>query len=178
MFKKIIKTILIIIIILLAVLAYFSIIKPAYIDYKKNKKEIVVDTSGERATSQNKVPQNTTKNKSSNENTFKVEKKEYDSVIFDDRILLYEGEIDSKLMEAFVKILIEDTEDNTYSKIDMNINGVEGIASQTISFDDKEQYISTLNKVKDSISEDKKYIVDFEYNSLRSIVNKITITQK
>ncbi len=178
MFKKIIKIISTIIIILLILLAYFSIIKPAYINYKINKKEVVVDTSGERATSKNKVSEATTNKQNSSENTFKVEKKEYDSAIFDDRILLYEGEVDSKLMEAFIKVLIEDTEDNTYSKIDIDINGIEGVTNGTISFDDKEKYISTLNQVKDSISEDKKYVVDFEYNSIRSVVNKIIITQK
>ena len=55
MFKKIFKFIWRLIIFILILLFFFAVIRPAYINYKQNKKEVIVDQSGERATSKNKL---------------------------------------------------------------------------------------------------------------------------
>ena len=155
MLKKIIKSIWKIILFFLILLFFFAVVKPAYINYKENKNEVVVDKSGERATSKNKIA---VEDKTSSEdgNTWKLEKKDsYDPFTFDDRILLYEGNIDATAMNSLMEILIEDIESPTYSKVDVSINGT------NLSYDDKENYSSNLNNFKNSISANSKYLVEF-----------------
>lgn len=174
MFKKIFKFIWRLIIFILILLFFFAVIRPAYINYKQNKKEVIVDQSRERATSKNKLKENliSEENNSNgdNENSWKLERKEdYDPFTFDDRILLYEGTLNSDSMNSLMEILIEDIESPTYSKIDINLNGID------ISYDNKENYSSSLNNFKNSISNGKKYLVEYEYSALRAVVNKIVI---
>ena len=80
MFKKIFKFIWRLIIFILILLFFFAVIRPAYINYKQNKKEVIVDQSGERATSKNKLKENliSEENNSNgdNENSWKLERKE------------------------------------------------------------------------------------------------------
>lgn len=176
MLKKIFKIIWTIIILLLIAIFFFGVVRPAYINYKLNKKEVVVDTSGERATSKNKIKEelaSNNKNRNDDESSWKVEKKDkYDPFTFDDRILLYEGNLNSDSMEKLMNVLIEDYESKTYSKPNVLLNGKE------ITYEDKENYISSLINFKNSISKNAKYIVNFEYNKIRSVVNKIVITKK
>lgn len=172
MLKKIFKTIWKIILILLILLFFFAVIRPAYIDYKQNKKDVIVDASGERATSKNKVGENINSGESDSDdgNTWKLERKDdYDPFTFDDRILLYEGELDSASMNSLMEILIEDVESPTYSKIDVNLNGTD------ISYSEKENYSLSLTNFKNSISSGNKYLVEYEYSALRAVVNKVII---
>lgn len=174
MLKKIFKTIWKIILFLLILLFFFAVIRPAYINYKQNKKEVIVDTSGERATSKNKVKETDTSEKSSNNNddgnTWKLERKDdYDPFTFDDRILLYEGNLNSDSMNKLMDVLIEDIDSKTYSKVNVELNGME------LSYDDKDTYSSNLISFKNSISQDNKYLVEFEYSALKAVVNKVVI---
>lgn len=59
MIKKILKFLYILIIIFLIIFTYLKVITPLYDRYKANKKPVVVDTSGIRATSRNKVTDTT-----------------------------------------------------------------------------------------------------------------------
>ncbi len=165
MLKKIFKTIFIIILLLLLLLFFFAVIKPAYIKYKENKPKVVVDTSGERATSKNKE-KNSNK---SNKKEIESEKVEYNPFTFDDRILLYEGNIDSEYMTRLIDVLIEDIDSQMYSKVDINLNGTD------ISYNDKENYSLVLNNFKNSITKDAKYFVEFEYSTLNAVVDKVII---
>lgn len=172
MLKKIFKTIWIIIVLLLLALFFFGVVRPAYINYKLNKKEVVVDTSGERATSKNKIKnEQMAADKNGSESSWKVEKKDkYDPFTFDDRILLYEGNLNSDSMKKLMNILIEDFSSKTFSKPNISLNGTD------ITYENKENYSSSLNDFKNSISQNARYTVKFEYNKLRTIVNKIVIT--
>lgn len=172
MLKKIFKTIWKIILLLLILIFFFAVVLPAYRDYKLNKKEVVVDTSGERATSKNKAEDVVAdeNDNSNDEDRWKLEKKEnYDPFTFDDRILLYEGNLDSDSMNKLMDVLIEDVESKTYSKVDVELNGV------NISYDDKDTYSSNLINFKNSISKNNNYVVEFEYSALRAVVNKVII---
>lgn len=178
MFKKIFKFIWTLILLLLLLVFYFAVIKPAYINYKQNKKEVVVDTSGERATSKNKVENETSSSSDSDNNTdddenkWKLERKEdYDPFTFDDRILLYEGTMTSDSINKLMDILIEDVDSKTYSKVDVSLDG------NDISYSNKENYNSELINYKNSISENSEYTVKFEYNTIRTVVNKVVITK-
>lgn len=70
-----------------------------------------------------------------------------------------------------MNILIEDFNSKTYSKTDIALNGDE------ITYEDKENYSSSLINFKNSISKNARYTVNFEYNKIRSVVNKIVITK-
>ena len=165
MLKNIFKIIFIIILLLFILLIVFAVIRPEYIKYKQNKKEVVVDTSGERATSKNKV--------SDNEKNSSAQSKEYDSFTLDDRILLYEGDLNSDSMNKLIDILLEDIESTAFTKLDINLNGTE-----LSYYDDKENYISNLNNFKNSIKQENNYYVEFEYNGIRSSIDKIIVRSK
>ena len=175
MLKKIWK----IFLILFCILLFFSVIRPAYIKYKSNKKEVVVDTSGELAMTEywnNKSNidfietenLNNKENNSDDENKWKLERKEYDPFVVDERILLYEGNIDSGKMNQLMDVLIEDITSQTYAKLDIVLNG------NTITYSDIESYKNNLNSFKNSISSQSNYNVKFEYGT--GVVNKIIIT--
>ena len=163
MIKKIFKTILIIIIIILFILFFFAVIKPAYIQYKQNQPQVTVDTSGERATSKDKE-----KDKD-NKKEIESEEFEYNPFTFDDRILLYEGNIDAEAMTRLINVLIEDIDNQMYSKVDVNINGTE------ISYENEENYTNVLKDFRNSISANGKYFVEFEYSTLNAVVDKVII---
>ena len=163
MIKKIFKTILIIIIIILFILFFFAVIKPAYIQYKQNQPQVTVDTSGERATSKDKE-----KDKD-NKKEIESEEFEYNPFTFDDRILLYEGNIDAEAMTRLIDVLIEDIDNQMYSKVDVNINGTE------ISYENEENYTNVLKGFRNSISANGKYFVEFEYSTLNAVVDKVII---
>ncbi len=163
MIKKIFKTILTIIIILLFILFFFAVIKPAYIQYKQNQPQVTVDTSGERATSKDKE-----KDKD-NKKEIESEEFEYNPFTFDDRILLYEGNVDAESMTRLIDVLIEDIDNQMYSKVDVNINGIE------ISYENEENYTNVLKDFRNSISANGKYFVEFEYSTLNAVVDKVII---
>lgn len=165
MIKKIFKTILTIIIILLFILFFFAVIKPAYIQYKQNQPQVTVDKSGERATSKDKEKDKDKDNKK------EIESKEfeYNPFTFDDRILLYEGNIDAEAMTRLIDVLIEDIDNQMYSKVDVNINGTE------ISYENEENYTNVLKDFRNSISANGKYFVEFEYSTLNAVVDKVII---
>ena len=163
MIKKIFKTILTIIIILLFILFFFAVIKPAYIQYKQNQPQVTVDTSGERATSKDKE-----KDKD-NKKEIESEEFEYNPFTFDDRILLYEGNVDAESMKRLIDVLIEDIDNQMYSKVDVNINGTE------ISYENEENYTNVLKDFRNSISANGKYFVEFEYSTLNAVVDKVII---
>lgn len=163
MIKKIFKTILTIIIILLFILFFFAVIKPAYIQYKQNQPQVTVDKSGERATSKDKE-----KDKD-NKKEIESEEFEYNPFTFDDRILLYEGNVDAESMTRLIDVLIEDIDNQMYSKVDVNINGTE------ISYENEENYTNVLKDFRNSISANGKYFVEFEYSTLNAVVDKVII---
>lgn len=165
MIKKIFKTILTIIIILLFILFFFAVIKPAYIQYKQNQPQVTVDKSGERATSKDKEKDKDKDNKKEIES----EEFEYNPFTFDDRILLYEGNIDAEAMTRLINVLIEDIDNQMYSKVDVNINGTE------ISYENEENYTNVLKDFRNSISANGKYFVEFEYSTLNAVVDKVII---
>lgn len=165
MIKKIFKTILTIIIILLFILFFFAVIKPAYIQYKQNQPQVTVDKSGERATSKDKEKDKDKDNKKEIES----EEFEYNPFTFDDRILLYEGNIDAEAMTRLIDVLIEDIDNQMYSKVDVNINGTE------ISYENEENYTNVLKDFRNSISANGKYFVEFEYSTLNAVVDKVII---
>lgn len=211
MLKSVFRSAIWLAILILTIVVYFGIVKPAYNDYKKNKKEVVVDTSGERATSKNKdeqqslldittniisedngIRENSSKDKKKVEETNnvmplegvtfrKLDESEVEGAsafTLDDRILLYEGNQNSKFIKYLIDILIEDMDNKLYSKVDVRIENIDDSVNGDIKFEnDKDRYSQVLHKLKEVISNDSNYNVKFEYNTIKTIVNKVIITK-
>lgn len=189
---KVLKSIMSLIIILLILLLFFAVVRPVYMEYKQNKKQVVVDTSGERATSKNKVSmiekikngitgdsdENSNykiSDEEMDEHGIKLKESEYTPFTFDDRILLYEGDANYKSINSLTNILIENIGSKTYSKPDVVFKNVNGIETSHITYDNEATYSSVLNEFKNSINQNDKYTVSFEYNITKTIANKIII---
>lgn len=119
------------------------------------------------------------KQESSNSEKFVVEEKNYDNYYnqfnLDNRILLYEGsQISEGAKEAF-NILIEDADDPMYSKptvVFKNFN----LTTNEITANNLDEYKYVLNSAKNSIG-NSSCTFSFEYNKLKTYVNKIIITK-
>lgn len=173
--KKILKFICTLILILALILIFFAVIKPAYINYKPNKKTVVVDTSGKRATSKNKTQEDSlSSEENKNSKSTNSKKTEYEPVVFDDRILLYVGEMNYDSIKMLADILIEDANSETFSKIDIHFENIK-VSSSDISYSDTENYKHVLNEFKDSLSPKDTYLVELNHNKIKTVVNKIII---
>lgn len=123
--------------------------------------------------------ENEKNNESSSGEKFVVEEKNYDGYYnqfnFDNRLLLYEGEqINQAVKEAF-NILIEDADDPMYSKptvVFKNFN----LTTNEITANNLDEYKYVLNSAKNSIG-NSSCTFSFEYNNLKTYVNKIIITK-
>lgn len=119
------------------------------------------------------------KQESSNSEKFVVEEKNYDNYYnqfnLDNRILLYEGnQISEGAKEAF-NILIEDADDPMYSKptvVFENFN----LTTNEITANNLDEYKYVLNSAKNSVG-NSTCTFSFEYNNLKTYVNKIIITK-
>lgn len=129
-----------------------------------------VDNNSENSTK-------TASNKNSNTNTlihFDVSS-EYNSFIFDDRLLMFDGEQDGSNVINTLDIMLKDATDDYYSnpKITVrNIGGIEG------TFEDNAEYISNLNNIKNIINENGKYNISFGYNKTKTTANEVIIEGK
>ena len=120
------------------------------------------------------------KQESSNSEKFVVEEKNYDNYYnqfnFDNRLLLYEGKQISQSAEEAFNILIEDADDPMYSKptvVFENFN----LTTNEITSNNLDEYKYVLNSAKNSIG-NSSCTFYFEYNKLKTYVNKIIITKK
>ena len=97
---------------------------------------------------------------------------EYNSFVFDDRLLMFEGDQNGKTVVNVLTIMLADVEDDFYSnpKITVrNIGGIEG------TFEDNAEYISNLSSIKNSINENGKYNISFGYNKTKTTANEVII---
>ena len=190
--KKILKSCLIILII--ALLA-FSIYR--YYVLKKNGKLEEVFAKSEtkqneynfqlKATQSNSDSKNSSQDDENKEeqesitgDKFIVEEKNYDGYYnqfnLDNRVLLYEGEQISIATKEALDILIEDADDPMYSKptiVFKNFN----LTTSEITANNLDEYKYVLNSAKNSVG-NSSCTFSFEYNKLKTYVNKIIITKK
>lgn len=116
---------------------------------------------------------------SSSEDRYVVEKQSYEGYYnqfnFDNRLLLYEGKQQSKGVKEAIDLLIQDADDDLYSKptvIFENFN----LTTNQITSNNIDEYKYVLNSAKNSIG-NSTCTISFEYNKLKTYVNKIIITK-
>ena len=119
------------------------------------------------------------KQETTNGDKFVVEEKNYDGYYnqfnFDNRLLLYEGKQISEATKEAFNILIEDANDPMYSKpvvVFENFN----LTTKQITANNLDEYKYVLNAAKNSVG-NGSCTFTFEYNNLKTYVNKIIITK-
>ena len=116
----------------------------------------------------------------SEESTFVVERKDYDGYynkfVLDNTILLYEGYQINQGTNELLDILIRNADDTLYSKPDVVLKNF-GLAQNTVTAADLENYKSVLKQAKNALGKSGSE-VSFEYNAVKTMVNKIIITKK
>lgn len=112
---------------------------------------------------------------------FIVEEKNYDDYynkfIFDNVLLLYEGEQSSEATREALDRLIRNADDPMYSKPAVILENIGGLSSNQVSEANLEEYKKVLSDFRSSLGNDT-YNFSFEYAKFSTIVNKITITKK
>lgn len=122
----------------------------------------------------------TSENSGSEESTFVVERKDYDGYynkfVLDNTILLYEGSQINEATHELLDILIKDADDTLYSKPTVVLNNF-GLSQNTVTAADLENYKAVLKQAKSALGSSGSN-VSFEYNALKTMVNKVIITKK
>lgn len=101
----------------------------------------------------------------------------YNKFIFDNTLLLYEGDQTSSATIELVNRLIQNVDDSMYSKPTVELRNIGGLSANEVNQNNFEQYKQVLNEFKNVIG-NSKYNISFEYAKFSSIVNKIIITKK
>lgn len=116
---------------------------------------------------------------SSNGDRYVVEKQSYEGYYnqfnFDNRLLLYEGKQKSSGVKEAIDLLIQDADDDLYSKptvVFENFN----LTTNQITSNNIDEYKYVLNSAKNSVG-NSSCTISFEYNKLKTYVNKIIITK-
>lgn len=99
---------------------------------------------------------------------------EYDSFIFDDTLLMFSGIQSGKTTQGVVDRMIETASDDFYSNPSLTVINFGG--DRTIL--DDGNYISNLQEIRNSISENSTYDISFGYNKTKSVANEVIITKK
>lgn len=135
------------------------------------------DSNSSSNSNKNKSSENDEKSKT-DDRQYIVEEKDYEGYynkfIFDDVILLYEGNQNSTATLELVDRLIKNVDDPMYSKPTIEFKNIMGLSTNKIDQNDFEQYKKVLNEFKNIIG-NSKYNISFEYAKFSSMVNKIII---
>ena len=191
--KKIFKTIFI-----LAIIALIGFVGYRYYKLKKEdklkdvfgKNENIINDSyydtqalyadGTNNSDSSKEDENSKESDSSSGEKYVVEKQNYDGYYnqfnFDNRLLLYEGKQHSKGTKEAIDILILDADDDLYSKPTVVFENFSGLSTNEITENNIEEYKSVLNAAKNSVG-GSSCTFSFEYNKLKTYVNKVIITK-
>ena len=117
---------------------------------------------------------------SSNSDKYVVEKQNYEGYYnqfnFDNRLLLYEGKQQSQGVKEAIDILIQDADDDMYSKPAVEFKNFSGLSSNEITVNDLNQYKYVLNQSKNQVG-GNTCTFSFEYSSFKAYVNKVIITK-
>lgn len=187
--KKFLKFCLIVLIIALigfVAYRYYTLKKEGKLDevFAKNEMnkdgyETQIETSNQKSNSDNSSQEEEKSTENNNSEKFVVEEKNYDNYYnqfnFDNRLLLYEGNQQSKSVKEALDILISDADDSMYSKPTVAFKNF-NLSTDEISANNLEEYKSILKEVKNLVG-DRSCTISFEYNKLKTYVNKIIITK-
>lgn len=143
--------------------------------YYDEQASSTVSTTGEDSSQDSQSEEN-----NSSDDKYVVEKQNYDGYYnqfnFDNRLLLYEGKQQSKGVKEALDILILDADDSLYSKPTVVFENFGGLSTNEITSNDLDEYKEVLKAAKNSVG-GSSCTISFEYNKLKTYVNKIIITK-
>lgn len=99
---------------------------------------------------------------------------DYDPFYFDDNLLLYEGKQNGNMVRSMINRLIDNTNQELFSYVDVTIKNF-GSLDGKISFTNKEDYVSRLMSVRNSIEDNGKYNISYGYSKYKTHVNEVII---
>ena len=99
---------------------------------------------------------------------------DYEPFYFDDNLLLYEGKQNGYRIKAMIDRIIEDTDQELFSNVDVTILNF-GNKDGKITFTNKEEYVSRLTEIKNSINDEEKYNVSYGYSKYGAYANEVII---
>ena len=187
-FFKIVVIILIILLISFVGYRYYELKKSGKLDEVFAKTEdpyksgVEAFASGETTTKAiDGVKKEKTEEKDSSESSeYVLEKKDYEGYYnkfnFDNVLLLYEGEQQSTGAKEALDVLIRDVDDTMYSKPMVVFENFSGLSSNTITYENLDEYRTVLNQAKNSMK-NGTYTFTFGYVGFTTTVNKIIITK-
>lgn len=187
-FLKVCLTVLIISLVAFSLYRYYVLkkeekLKEVFTKSKTNQNDYSIQLekkSNEKKISQEdeKKEENEKKESLSSEK-FVVEEKNYDNYYnqfnFDNRLVLYEGKQQSEGAKEAFDILIKDVDDPMYSKPTIAFENF-NLTINEITGNNLEEYKYVLESAKNSIG-NSYCTFSFEYNKLKTHVNKIIITK-
>ena len=100
----------------------------------------------------------------------------YNKYNFDNVLLLYGGKQDFGAMKEVMERMVLTSEDPLYSKPTVVFNNFSGLSSNTITYENREQYVNVLKQARDGLT-DGFYKIEFDYTKLNAQVNKVIITK-
>lgn len=138
-----------------------------------------VSSSSSNKNNENEEDKN---NKENSGEKYVVEEKNYDGYYnqfnFDNRLLLYEGtQYNQGVVEAF-DFLIADATDPMFSKPTIVFQNFNGLRTNTITEANIDEYENVLKAAQSELGKNGSCEFKFEYNTLKTHVNKIVITKK
>lgn len=184
-FLKIIFIILIIALIGFCVYRYYKLKSEGKLDEVFAKKATNNVSYNDDANSSYSSSSSSSEDNENNENNssdgkYVVEEKNYDGYYnqfnFDNRLLLYEGKQLSQAAKEAFDLLIQDADDSLYSKPTIVFRNFSGLTVNEITASDLVEYKSVLQTAQNTIG-GASCTFEFEYNKLKTYVNKIIITK-
>lgn len=186
--KKIIKVSFIILIILL-----ISFVVYRYYTLKKDGKLEKVFSNFESSSISNESLSTSTpifnvdedlekeeKKESTHGEEYLVEEKNYDGYYnkfnLDTRILLYEGKNHPNAVKEVIDILIQDADDPLYLKPSVIFQNFHDLSTNEITENNLDEYKNVLKTARNSIG-GSTCTISFEYNKLKTVINKVIITK-
>ena len=99
---------------------------------------------------------------------------DYEPFYFDDNLLLYGGKQNGNMVVSMIDRIIEDTDQELFSHVDVTIKNFGGLDGK-ITFTSKEEYVSRLTEIKNSINNSGKYNVSYGYSKYGAYANEVII---
>ena len=99
---------------------------------------------------------------------------DYNTYNFDDRFLFYEGTQNQNVVLHIIDLLIEDSDNNLFSKPTLKLKNFGG--DRTIEYTTPEEYKSALQDARGTVT-NGNYDVSFGYSALHVYVDEIIITK-
>lgn len=100
---------------------------------------------------------------------------DYNSFVFDDRLMMFDGDQNGATVTNVLDIMLADAEDDYYSNPKVTVKNIGGIEG---TFENDSEYISNLNTIKNSINQSGKYNISFGYNKTKTTANEVIIEGK